>query len=75
MAGERQMFADTQAIGATRRSTVIIDFSMRITDRSKALLAQISQGRDMTRRDKLELAASKEIPIGESNNSAMVKVK
>ena len=66
------MFADTQAIGATRRSTVIIDFSMRITDRSKALLAQISQGRDMTRRDKLELAAWLSVPAVVAQFSSIV---
>ena len=72
VAGERRMFADTQAIGATRRSTVIIDFSMRITDRSKALLAQISQGREMTRRDKLELAAWLSVPAVVAQFSSIV---
>lgn len=45
---------------------------MRITDRSKALLAQISQGRDMTRRDKLELAAWLSVPAVVAQFSSIV---
>lgn len=45
---------------------------MRITDRSKALLAQISQGREMTRRDKLELAAWLSVPAVVAQFSSIV---
>lgn len=45
---------------------------MRITDRSKAFLAQISQGKEMTRRDKLELAAWLSVPAVVAQFSSIV---